>query len=188
MRDYEPTWLRCGWQDSNADKPKNSNQLTYSHVPCIMDIIRPQGILWCSLSCKQCSQVSNMSVFSLGQDRGQFRPFGPGRCQVAVCPDLYMGRSARPYSCPSLCFIFEFHEHWVTVVKCGTFLFEWKEPLAPLFCIKFRYQSRNASRDIWSWFSAPWPYCNSLTYMWLPPLYSMAGGLHVTAVLTQDGS
>ena len=64
-----------------------------------------------------------MSVFSLGQDRAQFGPFGLDRCQVAVCPDLYLGLSARSYTCPSVCFIFEFHEHWVGVVKCGTFLF-----------------------------------------------------------------
>jgi len=49
----------------------------------------------------RCSQVASLFVFSVGRDG---RPVG-------VRPDLCWRRTAGPYRCLSLCFIFEFHEH-----------------------------------------------------------------------------
>ena len=41
----------------------------------------------------------------------KFETFGRDGRPVAVRPDLCPGRTAGPYRCLSLCFIFEFHEH-----------------------------------------------------------------------------
>ena len=41
----------------------------------------------------------------------KFETFGRDGRLVAVRPDLCPGRTAGPYRCLSLCFIFEFHEH-----------------------------------------------------------------------------
>ena len=42
--------------------------------------------------------------------------FGWDGRPVAVHSDIWTGQTAGPYRCLSLCFIFEFHEHYVSII------------------------------------------------------------------------
>ena len=73
----------------------------------IYQYIHSWGLICLRLYNSPYSQASSPSVFRVGRD---------GRL-VVVRPDLCLGRTAGPYRCLSLCFIFESHEHYVCVMK-----------------------------------------------------------------------